>query len=44
MVEIDLKKETIENSPEYDPESPVNRDYEKVLYDYYGRPRYWVKE
>lgn len=43
LVEIDLKKETIENSPEYDPESPVNRDYEKVLYDYYGRPRYWVK-
>lgn len=43
-VAIDLKKKTIENSPEYDPESPVNRDYEEVLYDYYGRPRYWIQK
>jgi hypothetical protein len=31
----------IENSPPYDPSAPVNREYEEVLHDYYGRPRYW---
>jgi hypothetical protein len=40
-VHIDLKQETIENSPEFDPSIPVNREYEVRLYDYYGRPRYW---
>jgi uncharacterized protein YrrD len=40
-VAIDLKKKTIKNSPEYDPETPVNRDYEQGLYDFYGRPKYW---
>lgn len=40
-VSIDLKKTTIENSPEFDPNAPVNREYEEVLYDYYGRPKYW---
>ncbi|MBD3427107.1 MAG: PRC-barrel domain containing protein [Candidatus Omnitrophica bacterium] len=37
----DLDKKSIEDSPEYDPAEPVNRDYEGRLYDYYGRPRYW---
>ncbi|HDT14607.1 MAG TPA: PRC-barrel domain containing protein [Firmicutes bacterium] len=36
-----LTKEEIKNSPEYDPSQPVNREYEEVLFDYYGRPRYW---
>lgn len=40
-VEVDLHQETIENSPEYDPSAPVNREYEARLYDYYGRPKYW---
>lgn len=40
-VAIDLSRETIENSPSYDPSQPVNRDYEQVLHDYYGRPYYW---
>jgi uncharacterized protein YrrD len=40
-ISIDLKQETIKNSPEYDPADPVNREYEQVLYDYYGRPKYW---
>jgi hypothetical protein len=40
-VYIDLKRETIKNSPEFDPSMPVNREYEVQLYDYYGRPRYW---
>ncbi|MGA1839439.1 MAG: PRC-barrel domain containing protein [bacterium] len=34
-------KEEIKNSPEYDPSEPVNREYEEVLHDYYGRPKYW---
>jgi hypothetical protein len=40
-VYVDLSRETIENSPEFDPSMPVNREYEARLYDYYGRPSYW---
>ncbi|HKJ02411.1 MAG TPA: PRC-barrel domain-containing protein [Longimicrobiales bacterium] len=39
---VDLTRRQIEASPEYVPGAPVNRSYEKVLYDYYGRPRYWA--
>jgi uncharacterized protein YrrD len=42
MVYLDLSRETVKNSPEYDPSMPVNREYEVRLYDYYGRPKYWV--
>jgi hypothetical protein len=41
VVEVNLDKESIKNSPEYDPSDPVNRAYESQLYDYYGRPNYW---
>jgi hypothetical protein len=41
-VHVDLSRDTIENSPEFDPSMPVNREYETRLYDYYGRPKYWV--
>jgi hypothetical protein len=37
---MDLNKETIRNSPEFDPSIPINREYEGRLYDYYGRPKY----
>lgn len=40
-VHTDLSAEQIENSPEYDPSTPINREYERRLYDYYGRPVYW---
>jgi uncharacterized protein YrrD len=40
-VYVGLKRELIKTSPEYDPSKPVNREYEEVLYDYYGRPKYW---
>lgn len=40
-VMVNLTREQIENSPEYDPSAPVNREYEEQLYDYYGRPKYW---
>lgn len=42
-VQVDLHKETIENSPEFDPSLPINREYEVRLYDYYGRPKYWLE-
>jgi hypothetical protein len=42
-VSIDLERRKIKNSPEYDPNEPVNREYEEVLYDYYGRPKYWAE-
>jgi hypothetical protein len=41
MVQLDLSRETVQNSPEFDPSMPVNREYEVRLYDYYGRPKYW---
>ena len=42
-VHVDLRQETIENSPAYDPSAPVNRVYEERLYDFYGRPKYWLR-
>ena len=42
-VHLDLSRETIRNSPEFDPSLPVNREYEVRLYDYYGRPKYWER-
>jgi hypothetical protein len=38
---IDLTTDNIKNSPEYDPTAPINRGYERTLYNYYGRPVYW---
>jgi len=38
---VDLTREDVKNSPEYDPAAPVNREYEARLYDFYGRPKYW---
>ncbi|MFC1814024.1 PRC-barrel domain-containing protein [Thermodesulfobacteriota bacterium] len=43
-VHIDLTKELLENCPDYNPEEPVNRDFESILYDYYGRPYYWESD
>ena len=41
-VQVDLIKDKIQNSPPYDPSMPINREYETLLFDYYGKPRYWV--
>jgi len=38
---VDLSRDMIKKSPEYDPSAPVNREYEERLYDFYGRPKYW---
>jgi hypothetical protein len=37
-----LSREQINNSPEYTPDAPINREYEEVLFDYYGQPKYWL--
>jgi hypothetical protein len=42
-VYVGLSRETVKNSPEFDPSDPVNREYELRLYDYYGRPKYWTR-
>jgi hypothetical protein len=41
-VSVNLTQDEIEKSPVFDPSETVNRDYEENLYDYYGRPKYWV--
>ena len=41
LAHVDLTREQIEKSPEFEPGAPVNRAYETRLYDYYGRPVYW---
>lgn len=41
IAEVDLTREQIESSPEYDPGQPINVEYEARLYDFYGRPVYW---
>jgi hypothetical protein len=43
-VHLDLSRQAIKNSPEWDATSAVNREYEARLYDYYGRPVYWARE
>lgn len=40
-VTVDMTKEKIKDAPKFDPSEPINRRYEEVIYDYYGRPRYW---
>ena len=41
QVHVDHSCEAIRNSPEYDSTSAINRKYEELLFDYYGRPAYW---
>jgi sporulation protein YlmC with PRC-barrel domain len=40
-IRVNLTEDKIKNSVEYNPDAPVNREYEERLYDYYGRPKYW---
>lgn len=41
MVYMDLTRQAIQDSPVWNPDTGVNRQYEARLYDYYGRPSYW---
>ena len=38
---VDLTIDKVQNSPKYDIEEPINRDYECALHDYYCRRGYW---
>ncbi|MFC4076133.1 PRC-barrel domain-containing protein [Salinithrix halophila] len=38
-VHVDLVKDNIKGSPEYEPSDPINEEGEKGRFDYYGRPR-----
>ncbi|MEQ9814917.1 MAG: PRC-barrel domain-containing protein [Azospirillaceae bacterium] len=39
---VKLDREAVKNSPPYEPESWVDRDYEARLHDYYRYPPYWL--
>jgi hypothetical protein len=41
-IHLDMSREAIKKSPEWDGSAAVNREYEARLYDYYGRPVYWA--
>jgi uncharacterized protein YrrD len=41
---INLSRETMKHSPEYNEESLLTRDYEIGLHDHYNRKGYWVDE
>ena len=41
VVEVDLTKEQIKNSPDIDLEKPVSRQHEMELHQYYGWTPYW---
>ncbi len=40
-VVVDLTKDAVRNSPEYDPGTPITGEYESRLFDFHGRPAYW---
>ena len=40
-IRVDLTKKMVEDSPELDPDIPVDRAYEERLHEHYQRPKYW---
>lgn len=42
QVHVNVTRKIVKDCPPYDPSAPVNREYEIQLYDYYGRPKYWL--
>jgi hypothetical protein len=43
-VYVDLSRDAVKKSPQWDASETINREYETRLYDYYGRPQYWDKD
>ena len=41
QIDINLTKKQIENSPSWDSDKPVSRQFEKAYYGYFGYPMYW---
>lgn len=43
-VYVGLSRKTLKSGPEYTESMPITREFEKRLYDHYGRSAYWVEE
>lgn len=41
QIEVNLPAEKIRTAPEYDPDQPITREYERALFDHYGMRHYW---
>jgi hypothetical protein len=41
---MQVTRQQIQTSPEYDPAAPVSRDYENLLHEHYGREKYWIAD
>lgn len=41
-VSVDLTRDAVKNSPEYDPGREMSRQYEQGLHSHYGHAGYWV--
>ncbi len=41
-VSVDLGSIEIKEAPEWDPDTPIDREYEIKLHSHYGRPPYWI--
>ena len=39
---VDLDREGVKESPLYDPNSEIHRDYELAIHEYFGRKPYWA--
>lgn len=40
-VVVDLDRQSVKNSPEYDSETSLNRQFEGELFEHYNRKKYW---
>jgi uncharacterized protein YrrD len=43
-IHVEVKRERIENSPEFDPDTAIDRAFEGRLHEHYGMPAYWERE
>jgi hypothetical protein len=43
-IHVEVTRERIENSPEFDPDQPLDRAFEERLHQHYGLPAYWERE
>lgn len=41
---LDISSQHIEKAPEYNPVARISREYQLVLHDYYGWPKYWEED
>ena len=41
---VELSREAIQSSPEWNPNQPLTRAYEQALHDHYARQGYWEPE